>query len=360
MKGRMNPVSLFSLNEHLETVEDDMVEKLGEIVNFEIFRGRIEGSLGYGYKPQGGRPPFDGVLMFKVLILQSMHNFSDKKTERMVRGYLPWMAFLGLSPGDSMPDENTIRHFRDRLTETGALPVLLQAFDDEVRAHGYDAMAGHTVDASLVPSPRQRFIKEEQDLVKEGKSAQEIWADEPNKAAQKDVNARWVSRVKFYRGSDGKPEQKVVKSEYGWNFHVNADNKWKIIRRSAVTPANVHDSRCFKELLDCENTAKVVYADSAYSSEEIKEFLKEKGIRRKIIDKKPRGKAMPAARARANTKISRKRSRVEHVFGHMKNRFGLYIRTIGLKRAETKLSLAVLAYNMDRLIFLEGRRCSVG
>ena len=356
----MNPNGLFSLNEHLETVEDDMLEMLDEIVDFEIFRERITEHLGYGYKPQGGRPPFDPVVMFKILILQGMHNLSDKKTERQVRAYLPWMLFLGFEFGDAMPDENTIRHFRNRLTETGALPVLIEAFENELKAHGYDARSGHTVDASLVPAPRQRLTEEEKEAIKEGKSAEEVWPDEPNKAAQKDVDARWVKRTKVYRGPDGKPKQQIVKMEYGWNFHINSDNKYKFVRKHAVTPANVHDSQCFKYLVDCDNTARVVYADSAYFSEETEEFLKEEGIRSKIIRKKPKGKPMPAATARANSKKAEKRSRVEHVFGHMKNRFGLYIRTIGLARAETKLSLAVLAYNIDRFIFLERRRYSMG
>jgi hypothetical protein len=50
---------------------------------------------------------------------------------------------------------------------------------------------------------------------------------------------------------------------------------------------------------------------------------------------------------------------VEHVFAHQKNRFGLFIRTIGLKRAEAKLTLANIAYNMDRLVFHE-RRAAMG
>ena len=64
---------------------------------------------------------------------------------------------------------------------------------------------------------------------------------------------------------------------------------------------------------------------------------------------------MPQATARANAKKSSVRARVEHVFAHQKNRFGLFIRTIGLARAEAKLTLANLAYNMDRLIFHERR-----
>ena len=66
---------------------------------------------------------------------------------------------------------------------------------------------------------------------------------------------------------------------------------------------------------------------------------------------------MPKASARANARKSAIRARVEHVFAHQKNRFGLFIRT--LKRAEAKLTLANLAYNMDRLIFHERRATAV-
>ena len=68
---------------------------------------------------------------------------------------------------------------------------------------------------------------------------------------------------------------------------------------------------------------------------------------------------MPQATARSNARKSAVRARVEHVFAHQKNCFGLFIRTIGLKRAEAKMTLANIAYNMDRLFFLE-RRAAMG
>jgi hypothetical protein len=71
--------------------------------------------------------------------------------------------------------------------------------------------------------------------------------------------------------------------------------------------------------------------------------------------RKPAGKPMPPATARANGKKSSVRARIEHVFAHQKNRFGLFIRTIGLARAEAKLTLANIAYNFDRLVFHERR-----
>ena len=64
---------------------------------------------------------------------------------------------------------------------------------------------------------------------------------------------------------------------------------------------------------------------------------------------------MSKTTARANGKKSSIRARVEHVFAHQKMRFGLFIRTIGLARAEAKLMLANIAYNFDRLVFHEQR-----
>lgn len=65
---------------------------------------------------------------------------------------------------------------------------------------------------------------------------------------------------------------------------------------------------------------------------------------------------MPTATSRANANKSSVRARVEHVFAHQKNRFGLFIRTIGLARAQAKLTLANIAYNFDRLFFHERQK----
>jgi DNA replication protein DnaC len=87
-------------------------------VDFEYFRGWLVEGLGYGDGAKGGRPPFDPVSMFKALILQAQHNLSDARMEFMIRDRLSWMRFLGFDLGAPTPDENTIRHFRNRLTET--------------------------------------------------------------------------------------------------------------------------------------------------------------------------------------------------------------------------------------------------
>ena len=55
---------------------------------------------------------------------------------------------------------------------------------------------------------------------------------------------------------------------------------------------------------------------------------------------------MPRRTARANARKSAVRSAVEHVFARQKGPMGLFIRTIGIARARTKIGLANLTYNL--------------
>ena len=193
----MDQRSFFGLTEQLEALSahGDPLEVLDRTVDFEYFRGWLVEGLGYGDGSKGGRPPFDPVSMFKALILQAQHNLSDARMEFMIRDRLSWMRFLGFDLGAPTPDENTIRLFRDKLTASGTLKRVMKAFDWQLRKKGYIPMSGQIVDASLVPAPKQRNTDGEKEAVKAGKSAKEIWPDEPNKAAQKDTNARWTLKA---------------------------------------------------------------------------------------------------------------------------------------------------------------------
>ena len=115
--------------EHLERLsrDGDPHDVLEATVDFEYFGGWLVEGLGYGDGSKGGRPPFDPVSMFKVLILQAQDNLSDKRTEFMIRDRLSWMRFLGFELGGPTPDENTIRHFRNRMIETGTLKRVMKS-----------------------------------------------------------------------------------------------------------------------------------------------------------------------------------------------------------------------------------------
>ncbi len=124
-----------------------------------------------------------------------------------------------------------------------------------------------------------------------------------------------------------------------------------------MTSAADADGRQLKTLVSKDNTASDVWADSAYRSQSNERWLNQNMLTSRIRRRKPAGKPMPQATSPANAKKSSVRARVEHVFAHQKNRYGLFIRTIiGLAHAEAKLTLANLAFNFDRLIFHERQK----
>ena len=235
----------------------------------------------------------------------------------------------------------------------------MKAFDWQLRRKGYIPMSGQIVDASLVPAPKQRNTEGEKAAIKAGKSAREIWPDEPGKAAQKDTNARWTLKIggkPRYR-PDGTPLPMIAVPVFGYKSHIAIDRRFGFIREAAATSAAEADGRVLRRIVTTDNTSGDVWADSAYRSRSNEKWLAANMLKSQIHRRKPAGKPMPVATARANGKKSSVRARIEHVFAHQKNRFGLFIRTIGLARAEAKLTLANLAYNMDGLIFHE-RGCA--
>ncbi|MCQ7029755.1 transposase, partial [Escherichia coli] len=89
----------------------------------------------------------------------------------------------------------------------------------------------------------------------------------------------------------------------------------KLVRRYQVTPASVHDSQVIDDVLDPDNTASDVFADSAYRSAEIEAKLAEKGLKSRIHRKGRRGRPLGEREQQGNRTRSKVRARVEHVFG---------------------------------------------
>jgi transposase, IS5 family len=345
----------FDVEERLADIskKGDDLERLSAVVDFELFRPELEAAVPRADRSKGGRPPFDHVLMFKVLILQTQNNLSDERTEFYLRDRLTWVRFLRLGLGDPVPDANTIWTFREQLTKAGAIERLFDLFDRQLREAGYLAMAGQLVDASIVAAPKQRNTKAEKQAIKEGRIPDE-WRTKPAKLRQKDRDARWT--VKYTKAKpleDGRKQVDLAIPAFGYRNHISADRRHRLIRKWLVTDAAAHEGKHLSDLLDPANTASMVWADSGYRSKRNEALLRERMLVSRIHRKKPPHRPMPANVARANAKKSAVRSHIEHIFAEQKARMGLFVRTIGLARATTKIGLANLVHNMRRLIWLE-------
>ncbi len=329
----------------------DPLERLSSAVDFEIFRPALKRALRRSDRGKGGRPPYDPVMMFKILVLQALYGLSDGQCEYQIRDRLSFMRFLGLGLGERVPDEKTIWLFRELLVRAKAIDKLFDRFEAALEAEGYLAMSGQIVDACLVTAPKQRNNDEEKQAIKAGRMPKD-WKANPAKLRQKDRDARWT--LKQGKKKAGAKVQLAI-PHYGYKNHITTDRRHRLIRKWDVSDAATNDGKRLKVLLSKENTASSVWADTAYRSKANEAFMEKNGFTSRVHHKKPPRRALAGALARANAKRSKVRAAIEHVFAHQKERMGLFVRTIGLGRARLKIGMVNLAYNMQRFLWLKGR-----
>jgi IS5 family transposase len=313
------------------------LEDVNKHVDWELFRDLLEDALGRKSRGGMGRPPYDIILMVKIIILQSLYNISDEEIEYQILDRLSFMRFLGLGLHDPVPDAKTIWLFREDLRKANVIEKLFDLFNNILCDAGFSAKEGQIIDSSFVEVPIQHNSAKENEIIKQGKIPEE-WSKK--KRMHKDTDARWTKKNK--------------KSYFGYKNHINIDRKYKLIRRYTVTEASVHDSKEADSIIDKSKEGENVWGDSAYRSEEQELKLKESGLISQIHERSYRNTPLTEEQKKSNTKKSSVRARVEHIFGHVENSMnGYFIRIIGIARAKVKIGLKNLAYNISRLVFLK-------
>ena len=336
---RSKAIGFFDEDFRLEklTKLGDPLLRLNGGVDFEMFRSLLLDKLHLMPKGDGGRKPYDYVLMFKILILQRYYNLGDDQTEYQICDRLSFMRFLKLTIADDVPDSKTIWHFKERLIDLGLIEQLFGLFKDKLEDLGLIVHEGKIIDASFVEVPKQRNSRHENRQIKKGQVPND-WKENENKLEQKDTEARWTKKNGL--------------SYYGYKNHVKCDEKSKIITGYTVTDASVHDSQTTSELLNKEDENQPFYADSAYTGEELhKELKEEKKVILEVIEKGARNRPLTEEQKATNKEKSKVRVRIEHIFGFVENSMnGSTIKTIGIKRATAVIGLINLTYNMFRKV----------
>ena len=334
------------------------LQRLASVVDFEVFRPVLDAALARSDRSKGGRPPYDAVLMFKLLVLQALYALSDEQAEFQLRDRLSFMRFVGLELHDAVADAKTIWLYRDQLKRAGAIEDLFRRFEAVLTDKGYLAMGGQIIDATVVAAPKQKLTADEKAVIKQG-GTPAGWSKA--KRRQKDRDARWTLK----RGrAKPKPQSgngatrvpvEIAVPVFGYKSHLNIDRRHGLIRGWTVTDAAAHDSRSFTDLLDATNTASPVWADTAYRTKRNLSALQRSGLSERLQFRRPPHRSLSGPRAKANAARARVRSAIEHVFARQKHRMALFVRTIGLARARVKIGLANLAYNFTRLAWLDTR-----
>ena len=133
------------------SAKGDPLEAIGGLVPWESFRRDIEAVVltpEDARKSNAGRKPIDAIVMFRMLVLQSLYNLSDEQVEFQVRDRLSFTRFLGLGFEDRIPDGTTLWLFRERLAKAGLVEMLFARFGHHLEVKGYIARGGQMVDAS--------------------------------------------------------------------------------------------------------------------------------------------------------------------------------------------------------------------
>src|SRR5260221_2172428 len=170
-KRVMGQKGFFDVERRLEAIsaKGDPLEMIKKIVPWEDFRADVEAvteTKPEERKSNAGRKPYDTILKLKIVVLQSLHNLSDERTEYLIRDRISFMRFLDLELDDPVPDASTIWLFREALAQVGLIDKLFERFGQHLEAEGYIARGGQIIDATIVSVPKQRNRKEENEAIK--------------------------------------------------------------------------------------------------------------------------------------------------------------------------------------------------
>lgn len=321
------------------------LNELQKYISFELFREKLEELCQFSKK---GRPHYDVVQMFKILILQTLYNLSDEEMEFQLCDRLSFQYFTGIGYADNVPDARTIWKFRERLGAKGT-KELFELFFTEMKKRGLKCSQGKLVDATFQEAPKQRNTPEENQIIKETGEAPETWSEK--KKAHKDIDATWT--------------KKRNETHYGYKAHVMSDEGSKIIENYETTTASIHDSNVCAELISEETAEQTreLLADSGYFGKAISKKIRDKGIKARIVQRRVRGeKKLTKWQKKWNKAIAKRRCGIEHIFGILKQYGGDIVRSIGIERCRIRHGLVFILYNMKRFCFLSrtGQLCPDG
>jgi len=267
----------------------------------------IEALLGEVYAAQKGERAWPPQALFRALLLAVWHDLSDVRLAEALEDRASFRRFCGFSANEATPERTAFVRFRRELVARGLDARLFKAVVGQLEARGLVVRTGTLVDATVIRA-----------------------------GSKSDVDADWC----VYAG----PHRTPVK---GYKAHVAADEESGIVRKVAVTPANVHDATG----MVLPRHPGRVWADSAYDSRAVAARIRKARGRPRIVKRmsarlRP---ALKAARAAWNAGVYPVRCRVEKIFGTCKRSYGLgRARWLGLGRVALQVHLTLLAFNLKR------------
>jgi transposase len=307
----------------------------------------------YRGKAQVGRPPYEPVLIFKMLLISFLYDVSERDTEKLADENVPVKWFLGLAYDQAPPDHSTLTAFKRRLLHNGGWETLRGIFDDllrQAREQGLKLGAIQVLDSVHT----QADVNNEKDRERQNQGR-----------GPRDPDARVVNKGRrTVVEADGEPSQKEVRYR-GYKTHTAMNAETGVVTSIEPRFGNTADNKAFPALRAHEQSVELptrIYAgDRAYDDTDIHARLAAEGLESGITmnnyrtQKKDANKAywielLNSASYQQGTKA---RYRVEQVFGWAKAWCGFErCRYIGLPRYRLQALFTFLVCNAKRLVKL--------
>ena len=294
---------------------------------------RINKNLGDGRT--GGVMPYDALSMFKAILLQNWHCLSDAGLEDALNVRIDFMLFCGFDISDNIPDESTICRFRNKLIEKNLLEKLLNEINSQLAHLGLKVQKANMaiLDATLIESnsrPKNKILEEE---IPEDRNEDNQNITSFKEIKSSDPDATWL--------------KKGSKSIFGYKSFATVDEEG-FINKTMTVPANESEINKLEEMIIDANEFS---GDKGYDSRPNRQVLRARGIKTRIMYKKPKGKPMTIWQKRFNKAVSKRRFRVEQTFGTLKRRFKFtkasYFTT---KKVHAQFTLKAMCLNLLKAV----------
>jgi len=282
-----------------------------------------------------GTPSYDGLLLFKMSLLQTWYGLSDYEVEDRVNDSLSFSYFLGMSIEDIAPDHSTLSRFRTAMTQADVYEPLFKEINAQLEAKNIIVKKGVLVDASVVDTPLKPKGKPTYEVTKDREDIEEVDVKKEFSNSV-DTEAAWIKK----RG----------KLRYGYKKHY-VTNDEGLVLGVATTKASTNEISNLDEVLDTADLPENIplKADKGYQSKKNEEILKKRKLKNHILKKAKRNIKLSQWEKRFNKIVGKTRFKVERTFGSIKRWFnGGVARYRGLAKMHTQNLLEAISYNLYR------------
>ena len=287
-------------------------------------------------KSATGKPSYDGLLLFKMCLLQSWYGLSDYEVEDRINDSLSFSYFCGMTIEQVAPDHSTLSRFRTALTKTQTFEKLFASINKQLETHNIIVKTGLIIDASVIDTP----------LRPKGKTNFKVTQDRCED--QVEVHKEYADSV----DKEGTWLKKRGKYHFGIKKHHVTDNEGLVLG-VLTTTASKNEIANLEEVLETVNVVLPknipLKADKGYQSKKNVAILKKRNLKNHILKKAVKNKPLTKWETRFNKLIGKTRFKVERTFGGIKLWFkGGIARYRGMKKMHTQNLMEAMCYNLYR------------